>query len=292
MERFDILGLTTLLQRTTGRPDIVVGLIDGPVALDHPDLAGQRIREIGGFVPAECADRGSAACAHGTFVAGILAAKRRSVAPAMCPDCTLLVRPIFSETTSLPGFGPTATAEQLSAAIVDSVRAGARVLNLSVNLTGFSSADEGRLADALNFAASRGAIPVVAAANQGNSDASTLTRHPWVLPVMAIDRVGRPLPSSTLSAAVRKHGVAVPGDGVVSLGTDGRSLMLSGTSAATALVTGTIALLWSELPKARAADVRFAISNSAPKRRGGLVPPMLNAWSTYQTLAGMLHVQN
>ena len=39
----------------------------------------------------------SAACVHGTFVAGILSAKRGSAAPAVCPDCTLLVNPVFSE---------------------------------------------------------------------------------------------------------------------------------------------------------------------------------------------------
>ena len=43
---FDVVGLTPLLKRTSGRPEITVGLIDGPVALDHPDLTGQRLREI------------------------------------------------------------------------------------------------------------------------------------------------------------------------------------------------------------------------------------------------------
>jgi len=73
----------------------------------------------------------------------------------------------------------------------------------------------------------------------------------------------------------------------VSLGTNGKPLVLRGTSAATAFVTGAIGLLWSELPRARAADVRFAIANVASSRRTGLVPPMLNAWSAHQVLAGM-----
>jgi hypothetical protein len=34
---------------------------------------------------------------HGTFVAGILCAKRGSVALAISPDCTLIIRTIFAE---------------------------------------------------------------------------------------------------------------------------------------------------------------------------------------------------
>jgi subtilisin family serine protease len=284
---FDVIGLTPLLERTSGRPEITVGLIDGPVALDHPDLAGQRIREIRASVPTGCADRYSAACAHGTFVAGILAARRRSAAPAICPGCTFLLRPIFPEARSLRGDAPATTPEELASAIVDTVQAGARVLNLSANVIGFSGNGEGRLAEALDFAASRGVIPVVAAANQGGYPGSALVTHRWALPVLASDQTGRPLLSSSLSATVGRRGIAAPGQHIVSLGTDGKPLTLTGTSAATAFVTGAIGLLWSELPGARAADVRFAIANVSSPRRTGLVPPMLNAWSAYQALAAM-----
>jgi hypothetical protein len=34
---------------------------------------------------------------HGTFVTGMLFARRNSVAPAICPNCTLILRPIFVE---------------------------------------------------------------------------------------------------------------------------------------------------------------------------------------------------
>src|SRR5262249_24523677 len=50
-----------------GRPEIPIGLIDGPVALDHPDLAGERIREVPGKIPAACAEASDAACVHGTI---------------------------------------------------------------------------------------------------------------------------------------------------------------------------------------------------------------------------------
>jgi len=148
MYPLDMVGLTPLMARTSGRPEISVGLIDGPVTLDHPDLNEQRIREIPGTVPAGCSTRDHMACAHGTFVAGILAAKRGSIAPAICPDCTFLIRPIFSETKSTQADVPRTTPEELAAAIVESIQAGARVLNLSVNITAVSSQGEGHLTDA------------------------------------------------------------------------------------------------------------------------------------------------
>jgi len=80
----DLVGLPALMASASGRPEIAIGLIDGPVALDHPDLAAENIREVSGGLPAACADAGDAACAHGTFVAGILLARRGSPAPAIC----------------------------------------------------------------------------------------------------------------------------------------------------------------------------------------------------------------
>jgi predicted cupin superfamily sugar epimerase len=92
MTPLDLVKLPRLMDLTAGRSDITVGLIDGPVAVSHSDLAGENIREIPGAAAA-CAQARSAACLHGTFVASILCARRGSAAPAICPACTLLVRP-------------------------------------------------------------------------------------------------------------------------------------------------------------------------------------------------------
>ncbi len=36
----------------SGAPDVVVGLLDGPVAMDHPDLVSANVREKSGGVGA------------------------------------------------------------------------------------------------------------------------------------------------------------------------------------------------------------------------------------------------
>jgi subtilisin family serine protease len=285
MTPLEMVGLEPLMKRTSGRPELAIALIDGPVAADHPDLAGQKIREITRTAPAGCMSRSSAACAHGTFVAGMLAARRESIAPAICPGCTLLSRPIFLETAAQNGEQPSARPEELAAAIVESVQAGARVLNLSVNVAGLSVRGDRDLAQALTFAASREAIPVAAAPNEARIADSTLTRHPWVVPVVACDRAGQPLGTSNLSTAIGKRGVRAPGEGITSLGANGSPATISGTSAATGFVTGALALLWSALPATSASDLRFAVTNVWLPRRS-VVPRMLNAWAAYQALRG------
>src|SRR5260370_798008 len=103
MSPLELVKLIPLMERTSGRPETKVALIDGPVALGHDDLAVDHIQEIPGKLGGGCARADSAACQHGTFVAGILFAKRGAAGPAICPGCSLLLRPIFTEAGSARG---------------------------------------------------------------------------------------------------------------------------------------------------------------------------------------------
>ena len=38
----ELVGLSPLMARTSGTPEIPIGLIDGPVRLDHPDLVTEK----------------------------------------------------------------------------------------------------------------------------------------------------------------------------------------------------------------------------------------------------------
>src|SRR5262245_42899764 len=175
MSPLEMVRLTALMERANCRREVMIGLIDGPVALDHPGLAGERIREVPGRLPGRCAQGNSLACLHGTFVAGILCAKRNSVAPAICPGCTLLVCPIFGEDARGGAEMPSATSDELAGAVLACVDAGASVLNLSVALVQPSSRGERALEEALEHAARRGAVAVVAAGNQGAVGSTALT---------------------------------------------------------------------------------------------------------------------
>ena len=285
MRNIDLVRLTGLMELTSGSPGMTVGLIDGPVALDHPDLDGTTIREIPGRLRVTCAQANSAACMHGTFVAGILCAKRDSVAPAICPKCTLLVRPIFGETTSWNGQMPSATPDELATAIVECIDAGTRVINLSAALEEPSSKRERQLEEALDYAARRGVVVVAAAGNQGTVGSSAITRHPWVIPVVACDGLGRPVSYSNLGSSIGRRGLRAPGNNITSLGADSKPVTSGGTSAAAPFVTGVIALLLSEFTAATASEVKFAVTQARGQRRATVVPSLLDASAAYQVMA-------
>jgi subtilisin family serine protease len=168
--------------------------------------------------------------------------------------------------------------------MIESIEAGAQVLNLSVALAHPSSRGQCDLEEALNYAAQRGVIVVAAAGNQGALGSSPITRHPWVLPVAAYDRAGRPMTQSNLGQSIGRRGLGAPGDQITSLGAEGNPLTFGGTSAAAPFVTGTVALLWSAFPAATAAEIKVAVTHASAARRTAVVPPLLDAWAAYQRL--------
>jgi subtilisin family serine protease len=283
MDPLELVGLPGLMALTQGRRDVVVGLVDGPVALDHPDLETGKIRTLPG-IPGACREPGSEACRHGTFVAGILAARRGVRAPAIAPGCTLLVRPVFSETGPARGL-PSATPGQLAEAIVDCVDAGAWILNLSAALTEGSIEAQRELGEALEYTVRREVLVVVAAGNQGSLGGSVITRHPWTIPVVAYDQAGWPLAQSNLGRSMGSRGVGAPGEGVVSLAPQGKPVVSGGTSVAAPFVCGAAALLWSAFPSATAVEVRHALLSSLVGRRRTVTPPLLDAWRAYEVLS-------
>ena len=48
---------------------------------------------------------------------------------------------------------------------------------------------------------------VAAAGNQGTLGSSAITRHPWVIPVVACDLRGRPMNESNLGSSIGRRGL-------------------------------------------------------------------------------------
>jgi subtilisin family serine protease len=281
----ELVQLRRMMAHTSGEPGVLIGLLDGPVDSSHPDLARARISSI----PAGRnvgSDPASAACRHGTLVASILCARRGSGAPAICPGCTVLVRSIFAETGAGAGVSLSTAPTQLAAGIVACVEAGARVLNVSAALAEPSASGSKELDDAVTLAAAHGVLVIAAAGNQGTVGSWALTRHPWVIPVGACDRRGRPAEHSNLANSLGRRGLLAPGVGVISLAAGGGLVTSNGTSTAAPFVTGTAALLWSLVPNARASDVKHALTQGQLRQRNAIVPPLLNALRAYDILTG------
>jgi len=291
-KHLSLINLHRLMELTSGVPEVVVGLVDGPVDAQHPDLQAANIIEIPRVVNGWRDSKGLAAV-HGTFVAGVLCAKRTSTAaPGICPGCTLVNRPVFSDAgaNSKAGSQLTAALAELADAIVECVDAGAHVINVSASVINPMEWSGRRLDQALDYAMKRASLIVAAAGNYGTVASTIMTRHHWVIPVVAFGLNGRPLGMSNISASVGRLGVGAPGEHVAGLKPGGGTVSWTGTSAATPLATGTLALLRSLLPDVTSAALRQAV-NEAARRRRSLVPPLMNAWSIYSALrSGMSHM--
>ena len=159
----NLVRLAPLMEEGDGDPTIAVGIIDGPVDLGHPAFAGSSLRTVKPDQIAVCRGAQSAACSHGTAIAGILFAERGSPAPAICPSCTFLLYPIFPEDDRSAAVTP----GELARAIVETVHAGARIINLSLAVIPADTSVDRELDEACRYAASHGVVLVAAAGNQG-----------------------------------------------------------------------------------------------------------------------------
>ncbi len=155
---------------------------------------------------------------------------------------------------------------------------------MSLALAQPSTRGEEALEEALNQAVRRGVLVVAAAGNQGTLGSSAITRHPWVIPIVACDLRGRPINESNLGSSIGRWGLSAPGDSITSLGSEGQSFTFGVTSVAVPFLTGAIALLWSEFPTATAAQIKLAVTQATIPRRSSVVPPLLNATAAYQIL--------
>jgi subtilisin family serine protease len=136
-----------------------------------------------------------------------------------------------------------------------------------------------------------GAITVASAGNRGTVGGSAITRNRSVVPVVACNVQGWPLAKSNLGRTIGRWGLLAPGENITSLGTNDNLQIFGGTSAAAPFVSGTIALLWSAFPSASSPLVRLAISRAGTSPRNSVVPPLLDAWAAYQTMASAYYLR-
>lgn len=133
---------------------------------------------------------------------------------------------------------------------------------------------------------------MAAAGNQGIVGSSIITRHSWVIPVVACNAVGWPLSETNLGKSIGRYGLRAPGESITSLGIGVGALNGGGTSAAAAFVTGAIALLWSAFPSVSASLIKWTVTEAGAPRRAAIAPPLLDAWAAYLSLASTQEVRS
>ena len=233
--------LSELHAHATGR-GVRVAVIDSGIAVNHPDLRGQ-VALARNFVD----DRSGVAEAHGTAVAGIIAAREGNGIGivGIAPQARLLaLRACWQD-------GPAAAACSsftLAKALQFAIDARAQIINLSL-----SGPQDRLLARLLDVALVRG-ISIVGALDAQARDGGFPASHPGVLAVEGLAGEGlerRPSPIAALRA---------PGVGIPATLPDGGWGLVSGASFATAQVSGLVALLLQRSPSLAPAQLRAALA--------------------------------
>jgi subtilisin family serine protease len=229
--------LAELHRSSTGRK-VVVAVIDSGIDAAHPDLAGQVALQEN-LVDTQAA----VAEAHGTAVAGVIAARRDNGVgiAGVAPDARLMALRACWETAGQPARCSSFT---LGKAINVALMHEARIINLSLG------GPPDRLLQALLDAALARGVLVVGAIDPQRPGGGFPASHPGVIAAGA-------LPSPVADA------VDAPGADIPTSLPGGRWGFVSGSSYAAAHVSGMAALLVELRPGAGAPLVRQALREQA-----------------------------
>jgi membrane-anchored mycosin MYCP len=267
---------------TEGR-GVTVAVVDSGVDAS-PQLAGKVTAiDLTGTGFQDCSGEG-----HGTAIAGIIAARVQAQGnpfEGVAPQARILSVKVNSLQTS--------TVALLAEGIRDAALEGAQVINVSVTTN--SNAPE--LASAVTFALRHGSVIVAAG---GNDEGQENCRgpcypasYPGVLSVGAVAQDGSLVSFSNPHSHVA---VTAPGVDITSTAPGGYSVNnLSGTSFATAFVSGVAALVRSRYPSLSVPEVVDRIEETADGSAGpgtgdGLCAAALAVAAITLVLAGLIAI--
>lgn len=256
-------GIQELWQETLGDPDICIAILDGPADLAHPTLRGAQLSQLA-TLASGTVDCG-AACRHGTHLASVIFGRHDGPVHGIAPCCRGVIVPIFE---SAAGDELRACSQlDLARALGQAVQDGARVINVSGGEFAPAGTAHPILADAVADCARHGVLIVAATGNDGCACLHVPAALASVLAVGAMGSAGEALEFSNWGAVYQVQGILAPGEAIPGAVPGGGTAQLTGTSVATAIVSGVAALLMSlERRRGRLPDprrVRAALLRSA-----------------------------
>jgi subtilisin family serine protease len=237
------LGLIGIHRQLKG-DNITVAVIDSQIDVHHPDLEGDIAEQFDAVGEAEKPH------SHGTGMAGAIVAHRKLMGVA--PDARLYAVHAFSSSS--------ATAESTTFNILKGLEwasdKGVRVINMS-----FAGPRDPSLERALKAAHDKGIVLVAAAGNAGPKSPPLYPgADPNVIAVTATDVNDRLFPGANRG---RYIAVAAPGVDILVPAPDDTYQLTTGTSVASAEVSGLAALLLERNPNLTPEDVRAILMSSA-----------------------------
>jgi subtilisin family serine protease len=222
--------------------NVLVAVIDSKIDAQHPDLQGVIVDSI------ELIDPAGRAEAHGTAVAGVIAAQGRQRVMGVAPAARILAVRALGDSRG--------TGFNIIKGIEWATGRGAHVINMS-----FAGPRDPLMARALAAANRRGIVLVAAVGNAGpKSPPLYPADDPHVIAVTATDEDDRLFPASNRG---RHIAVAAPGVDIELLAPGEGYQFASGTSLAAAHVSGIVALLLERKPGLSPGAVRHVLRSTA-----------------------------
>ncbi|MGW0424485.1 type VII secretion-associated serine protease mycosin [Streptomyces sp. NPDC003015] len=259
--------------QTTKGAGVTVAVLDTGVENDHPDLVGNVLtgKDMIGFG----AVRGQRAWArHGTAMAGIIAGHGHGVGNGdgvmgIAPEARILpVRVILEDRDPARARARNTRGNALAEGIRWAADHGADVINLSLGDDSASAHPEAGEDDAVQYALRKGAVVVASAGNGGEKGdhISYPAAYPGVIAATAVDKFGTRASFSTRRWYAT---VAAPGDDVVIADPDHKYYEGWGTSAASAFVSGAVALVKAAHPGLTPAQIKRLVEDTARNAPAG-----------------------
>ncbi|MFF1304309.1 type VII secretion-associated serine protease mycosin [Streptomyces sp. NPDC058307] len=259
--------------QTTKGAGVTVAVLDTGVENDHPDLVGNVLtgKDMIGFG----AVRGQRPWArHGTAMAGIIAGHGHGVGNGdgvmgIAPEARILpVRVILEDGDPARARARNTRGNALAEGIRWAADHGADVINLSLGDDSASAHPEAGEDDAVQYALKKGAVVVASAGNGGEKGdhISYPAAYPGVIAATAVDKFGTRASFSTRRWYAT---VAAPGDDVVIADPDHKYYEGWGTSAASAFVSGAVALVRAAHPGLTPAQIKRLLEDTARNAPAG-----------------------
>jgi subtilisin family serine protease len=221
---------------------VLVAVVDTPIDVTHPDLAG--VVEAS-FDATGAADKPHA---HGTGIASVIAAHGKLTGAA--PGVRILAAHAFSSAAS------NGTSLNVLKGLDWAGKAKAHIVNMS-----FAGPADAELHDMLTALRANGAVLIAAVGNAGPKSAPLYpAADPSVIAVTATDMDDKPFVQANRGTHIA---VAAPGVNILAAAPDGGYQMPSGTSFAAAQISGIAALLLERNPKLDAALIRRILMATA-----------------------------
>lgn len=257
-----LLQLKSLWNESLGTPSVCVAVLDGPVDQSHPCFEGAKLTTLSTLVSGT-ANRGFAS-QHGTHVASIIFGQHDSLIQGIAPNCRGLIVPVFAD--GRDGLAPCSQID-LARAITQAVEQGANVINISGGQLAASAESDQLLANAVRLCKENNVLIVAAAGNDGCDCLHLPAALESVLAVGAMDVRGSPIGFSNWGGAYQNQGILALGENILGAVPGGGTALKSGTSFATPIVSGLVALLLSiQLQRGEKPDphaIRDALLQSA-----------------------------